>query len=325
MASNRFGNIFTISTFGESHGVGVGVLIDGCPSGISITKAEIQSELDRRRPGFSIYTTERKELDEVEILSGFYEGVTTGAPILIFIKNKDVDSSKYDEIKDLLRPGHANFTYLEKYGIFDYRGGGRASARETAARVAAGAIAKKIIYPTIVNAEVENLSDLLKKIDEVKELNDSVGGIIKCIVTEVKAGLGDPIYQKLNALLAFAIMSIPAARGIEFGLGFDSAMKLGSESNDEFFEDGMRTNHHGGILGGISSGNNIEFRVAFKATSSIKKKQKTVDLVGRERDFMLPEGSRHDPCVALRAKVVVEAMTAIVLADLTLMNRCSKF
>jgi chorismate synthase len=324
MASNRFGNIFTISTFGESHGVGVGVLIDGCPSGISITTAEIQSELDRRRPGLSVYTTERKELDEVEILSGFYDGITTGAPILIFIKNVDADSSKYEEIKDLLRPGHANFTYLEKYGVFDYRGGGRASARETAARVAAGAIAKKIIYPTIVNTEVENLSDLLKKIEQVKELNDSIGGIIKCEVTKVKAGLGDPIYQKLNALLAFAMMSIPAARGVEFGLGFESAFKLGSESNDEFFEDGMRTNHHGGVMGGISSGNNIEFRVAFKATSSIKKKQRTTDLEGRERDFVLPEGSRHDPCVALRAKVVVEAMTAIVLADLTLMNRCSK-
>jgi chorismate synthase len=325
MASNRFGNIFTISTFGESHGSGVGVLIDGCPSGIRMDVSEIQSELDRRRPGFSDYTTERKEMDRVEILSGFLENVSTGAPILLFIKNHDADSSKYESIKDLYRPGHANYTYLEKYGVFDHRGGGRASARETAARVAAGAIAKKIIHPMQINAEVENLELILERVKELKKTGDSIGAIISCRVDNVKKGLGEPIYQKLNALLAFGIMSIPAVRGIEFGMGFQSEFELGSNANDEFFKEGMKTNHHGGILAGISSGMPIEFRVAFKPTSSIKIKQNTTNLEGEEKEFILPLGSRHDPCVALRAPVIVESMTAIVLADLLLMNRCSKF
>ncbi len=316
MASNRFGNIFTITTFGESHGKGIGVVIDGCPANIEITKEEIQDELEKRRPGKSLLTSPRKESDQVEILSGIFEGRTTGAPIALFIANKDVDSSKYESIKHLVRPGHANQTYLGKYGIFDYRGGGRASARETAARVAAGAIAKKIIFPMVVRAELENLDVIKALIEEVMSEGDSLGGVIRCEVSPVIKGLGDPIYQKLEALLGFAMLSIPATRGFEFGAGFGAAKMRGSEHNNLYGCEG--------ILGGISSGAPIFFRVAFKPTSSIKKPQMTTNLEGKEELFILPEGSRHDPCIALRAPVIVESMTAIVLADAVLMNRCSK-
>lgn len=324
MASNRFGNLFTITTFGESHGKGIGVVIDGCPANVEILEEEIQAELDRRRPGFSAYTSPRREEDRVEILSGVFEGKSTGAPIALFIANQNVDSSKYESIKHLYRPGHANYTYLEKYGIFDYRGGGRSSGRETAARVAAGAIAKKLIYPMQVRAEVEDLEKIEAVLAEVMRNGDSLGGVIRCEVNPVMRGLGDPIYQKLEALLAFAMLSIPATKGIEFGSGFAGSKMLGSEHNDVFGKEGMETNHHGGILGGISSGLPIVFRVAFKPTSSIKKPQKSTDFEGREELFLLPEGSKHDPCIALRAPVIVESMTAIVLADAILMNRCSK-
>lgn len=316
MASNRFGNIFTITTFGESHGKGIGVVIDGCPANIEISREEIQVELERRRPGLSKLTSPRKESDQVEILSGIFEGKTTGAPIALFIANHDADSSKYESIKHLVRPGHANQTYLEKYGIFDYRGGGRASARETAARVAAGAIAKKIIFPMIVSAQVEEIEKIEALLEGVMEEGDSLGGVIRCEVSPVIKGLGDPIYQKLEALLGFAMLSIPATRGFEFGAGFAAAKMRGSEHNDLYGREG--------ILGGISSGAPIVFRVAFKPTSSIKAVQKTTDLEGKEEMLVLPEGSRHDPCIALRAPVIVESMTAIVLADAVLMNRCSK-
>ncbi len=316
MASNRFGNIFTITTFGESHGKGIGVIIDGCPANLEITREEIQIQLERRRPGLSLLTSPRKECDQVEILSGIFEGKTTGAPIALFIANKDVDSSKYESIKHLIRPGHANYTYLEKYGIYDYRGGGRASGRETVARVAAGAIAKKLIYPMIIRAEVEGLEEIESILESVIAEGDSLGGVIRCEVSPVNKGFGDPIYLKLEALLAFAMLSIPATRGFEFGGGFSSANMRGSEHNKLYGREG--------ILGGISSGSPIIFRVAFKPTSSIKKPQMTTNLDGKDEILILPEGSRHDPCIALRAPVIVESMTAIVLADALLMNRCSK-
>jgi chorismate synthase len=324
MASNRFGNLFTITTFGESHGDGIGVVIDGCPANLEISKSEIQLELDKRRPGVLPFTSPRKEEDRVEILSGIFQGKTTGAPVALYIKNQDADSSKYESVKNLYRPGHANFTYLEKYGIYDYRGGGRSSARETAARVAAGAIAKKFIYPMEISARVEDVEKILSLLEELMKEGDSIGGVVRCKVKNVIKGLGDPMYQKLEALLASAMLSIPASRGIEFGSGFSSANMKGSDHNDLYLKEGMKTNHHGGILAGITTGSPIVFRVPFKPTSSIKKPQKTIDFEGNEEVFCIPEGSRHDPCVALRAPVIVESMTAIVLADALLMNRCSK-
>ncbi len=317
MASNRFGNIFTITTFGESHGKGIGVVIDGCPAQVEISREEIQTELERRRPGISSLTSPRKELDQVEILSGIFEGRTTGAPIALFIANQDVDSSKYEAIRHLKRPGHANFTYLEKYGVFDYRGGGRASGRETAARVAAGAIAKKIVYPMMIRAELEDRDEIESKLHQVMQEGDSLGGIIRCEITGVPSALGDPVYEKLEARLGFAMLSIPAVRGFEFGAGFNAAKMRGSEHNKLYGAEG--------ILGGITSGAPIHFRVAFKPTSSIKLPQQTTDLDGNDALFLLPEGSRHDPCIALRASIIVESMAAIVMADAVLMNRCSKF
>ena len=293
MASNRFGNLFTITTFGESHGPGIGVVIDGCPANIEIKREYIQNELNKRRPGFSNLTSPRRETDQVEILSGIFEGVTTGAPITLFIPNQDVDSSKYESIKQLKRPGHANSTYLEKYGVFDYRGGGRASGRETAARVAAGAIAKKLIEPMTIRAEVEEKEEIEALLPRVMEEGDSLGAVIRCEINHVVSGLGDPIYEKLEARLAFAMLSIPATRGFEIGAGFSAAKMRGSEHNVRFGNDAA--------LGGISSGSDIIFRVAFKPTSSIKIPQKTTDLAGNDA-----------------------ILTAIVLADALLMSRCSK-
>ncbi len=363
MASNSFGQIFRITTFGESHGPGIGVVIDGCPAGLAVTEQDINEQLALRQPGKNIYTSPRTEGDTAEIFSGLFEGKTTGAPIAILIRNKDADSSQYTAIKDLYRPGHANFTYLEKYGIFDYRGGGRSSARETAARVAAGAIAKKLLAHYKIDcaafvAEIggiaiapQDLSDLKKlrektysspifcpdekasleimeKISAVKEEKDSLGGILAC-VAHVPAGLGDPVYGKLEALLACAMLSLPASKGFEIGSGFQAARMRGSEHNDGFTldEEGhaqTSTNFAGGTLGGISTGSPLFFRVAFKPTSSIKKPQQTVTLSGENATFQLPESGRHDPCVAIRAVPIVEAMTALVLADTLLINRISK-
>lgn len=364
MASNYFGQIFRITTFGESHGPAIGVVIDGCPAGLSITQEEINAELSHRQPGKTPYTSPRKEKDEAEILSGLFNGKTTGAPIALLIRNKDADSSKYEPIKALLRPGHANFTYLEKYGIFDYRGGGRSSARETAARVAAGAVAKKFLAQfeieicafvaeiggiSIADPDLKHLHALRKKvlssplfcpdrkaeekisqmIKEIKKEGDSLGGILQCAVSKLPVGLGDPVYGKLEALLAFAMLSLPATKGFEIGSGFQAARMKGSEHNDAFTLDEKgkittETNFAGGTLGGISTGLPLTFRVAFKPTSSIQKSQSTLNLKKEKKIFRLPEGSRHDPCVAIRAVPIMEAMTALVLADTLLMNRSSK-
>jgi chorismate synthase len=362
MASNFFGQLFRITTFGESHGPAIGVVIDGCPAGLPISKDEIDAELTLRQPGGSPYTSPRVEKDQVEILSGVFEGKTTGAPIALMIRNRDADSSKYEPIKDLLRPGHANFTYLEKYGLFDYRGGGRSSGRETAARVAAGAIAKKLLAhhgieicafvaeiggiaiqePSFDTALKEKTrldplfcpdekasAKMMKAIEEAKKEGDSLGGILQCVVLHLPAGLGDPVYGKLEAQLASAMLSIPATKGFEIGSGFAAARMKGSEHNDAFDVDAKgrittTTNFAGGTLGGISTSLPLTFRVAFKPTSSIQKEQKTVNLKGEKKPFQLPEGSRHDPCVAIRAVPVIEAMTALVIADALLLNRCAK-
>lgn len=360
MASNFFGQIFRVTTFGESHGPGIGAVIDGCPAGLPLSEEEINGQLALRQPGKSPFTSPRKEEDRVEILSGVFEGRTTGAPIALWIRNKDADSKPYEPIRNLYRPGHANFTYLKKYGIFDDRGGGRASARETAARVAAGAVAKKLLahyqidcvafIAEIGGVALENcdLSDLealrkrtyanpifcpdertsqqmVEKLAEAKEEGDSLGGIIAC-VAHAPSGLGDPVYGKLEAMLAAAMLSLPATKGFEIGAGFQAARLKGSEHNDGFDLDTegqvrTATNFAGGTLGGISTGSPLYFRVAFKPTSSIKKSQATVTLQGEKSLFQLPESARHDPCVAIRGVPVVEAMAALVLADALLMGR----
>ncbi|NGX40094.1 MAG: Chorismate synthase [Chlamydiae bacterium] len=364
MASNQFGQIFRITTWGESHGKAIGVVIDGCPAGLSITEDEINRELFYRKPGRTPYTSKRKEEDHAEVYSGLFEGRTTGAPISIIIFNKDSDSGHYEPIKDLLRPGHGNYTYLEKYGIFDYRGGGRASARETACRVAAGAIAKKLLMEMGIEVaaflsqvgevkafepehmEVDSLREetlqspifcpdkeaereIMKLIEKTRDQGDSIGGIVELRAEGLPAGLGDPIYEKLEANLAKALLTIPASKGVEIGSGFSAAQMRGSEHNDLFNQniEGdviTTTNHAGGILGGISSGMPLQLRCAFKPTSSIKRAQKTLDTEKHEKELILPEGSRHDPCVAIRAVPVVEAMSALVLADALLMNRSAR-
>lgn len=362
MASNSFGVIFRITTFGESHGKAVGVVIDGCPAGLEITEEEINATLALRAPGNSTYTSPRKEADHAEIISGVYQNITTGAPICILVRNQDADSSKYEPIKDVLRPGHANFTYIQKYGVFDHRGGGRSSARETVCRVAAGVVAGKLLSHSgvYVNAYIKQIgpiaadvsvtdSSLLRSstyeseiycpdssaavemqqlITATKERGDSLGGIVEFVASGLPIGLGDPIYEKVEGNLAKAMMSLPASKGFEIGLGFESVARNGSQHNDAFHrEEGQIktvTNHAGGTLGGISTGMPLIGRVAFKPTSSIMQPQQTVTLDGEAATMQLPEGSRHDPCVAIRAVPVVEAMTALVLADLLLLNRCAR-
>jgi chorismate synthase len=362
MASNAFGTIFRITTWGESHGKAIGVVIDGCPAGLEISEEEINAVLALRAPGRNPYTSPRGEIDKAEIFSGIFEGHTTGTPISIIIRNKDADSSKYEPIKQLLRPGHANYTYLEKYGIFDYRGGGRSSARETAARVAAGAVAKALLTYynisvaayikqvgtiTAVNSAktIEELRTLtyqspvftpdatageaiMALIEQAKESQDSLGGIIEFVALNVPTGLGDPIYGKLEANLACAMMSLPATKGFEMGSGFSCVTMPGSEHNDIFtnVEGDVQTmtNNAGGTLGGISSGMPIVGRMAFKPTSSIMRPLATLTTSGEKSTFQLPAGSRHDPCVAIRAVPIVEAMVALVLADALLLNRCAK-
>ena len=357
MASNFFGQIFRITTFGESHGKGIGVVIDGCPSGILISQEEIDEELDKRRPGKTAFTSPRKEIDRSEILSGVFRGVTTGAPIAIWVANVDVDSKPYQAIESVYRPGHAQFSYLQKYGIFDEKGGGRASARETVARVAAGAVAKKFLLhfdiqckaflQRIGNLSVNHLDfeqlfrespifcpdlDMEKKmidcLEKLQEEGDSIGGVVAC-KAKIPAGLGDPIYGKLEAHLAFAMLSLPATKGFEIGKGFLAAEEKGSEHNDLLDlddEDNLffKTNSAGGVLGGISTGEELEFRVAFKPTSSIRKEQEVITFTKEKKKMNLYEKGRHDPCVAIRAVPVVEAMTAIVLADLVLMQRLAR-
>jgi chorismate synthase len=331
--SNSFGTLFRFTTWGESHGKAIGVVIDGCPAGLAIDEELIFEELKRRRPGFSCYTSPRKEEDRPELLSGIYEGKTTGSPISIIIYNQDVKSSAYTPMQELLRPGHANFTYREKYGHFDPRGGGRASARETVCRVAAGSIAKVFLRQHRIEIEAKVVQIGEEKapekfealLQQVMAEGDSIGGIIECCVEKMPVGLGEPIYAKLEAILASAMLSIPATKGFEIGDGFHAATMRGSLHNDLFIqEEGKiktKTNHAGGVLGGISSGMPLRFRVAFKPTSSIKQAQETIDGEGRSATLVYGEGHRHDPCVALRAPVIVEAMTALVLADFLLMNQ----
>jgi chorismate synthase len=360
MASNSFGKLFRITTWGESHGKAIGVVIDGCPAGLEITEAEINAQLALRAPGRNAYTSPRKENDVAQLYSGVYEGKTTGAPISIIIPNHDADSSKYDAIKDLMRPGHANYTYLQKYGIFDHRGGGRASARETVCRVAAGSIAKKMLKQKGISliAYIKeiggvqatiNVSEILKnpllvyqnplfcpdevateamksKIEWAIDTKNSLGGIVEFMINGLPCGLGDPVYEKMEALLASAMMSIPASKGFEIGEGFCAARMTGLQHNDTFIhvDEQIRTatNHAGGTLGGITNGMPLIARVAFKPTSSIMTPQATVDKDGKTAVITMPSGSRHDPCVAIRAVQVVEAMAALVVVDALLCNRC---
>jgi len=359
MSDNTFGKIFKVTTWGESHGEAIGVVVDGCPAGIELSEKDIQHELDRRKPGVSEITTERKEADEVKILSGVFEGKTLGTPISMLVWNKDVDSSPYEPIKNIARPGQADFSYQTKYGIRDYRGGGRASARETVARVAAGAIAKKILATQSIQilghvvevggirasevgfeeikenvernavrcADLEAAVRMEELIKEAKEEGDSVGGIVEVIATDVPAGLGEPVFDKLDAELAKALMSIGAVKGVEIGAGFKATRMKGSEMNDEFIiKEGKiktRTNNAGGILGGISTGEPILCRIAVKPTPSISKPQRSVDMDEMEEVEIRIKG-RHDPCICPRIVPVAEAMVALVLVDYLMWNESIK-
>lgn len=351
MSGNTFGTLFRITTWGESHGSGVGVVIDGCPAGISLDEADIQKELDRRRPGQSDITTARKEEDKTEILSGVFSGKTTGAPILIMVRNEDIDSSKYEALRNTPRPGHADLTYELKYGIRDWRGGGRSSARETMGRVAAGAVAKKIlaIHDIDVLGHVVELGGIRAKpanIEEIRENTeknpvrcadldaavemeamihaarsegDSVGGIVEIVGIGVPAGAGEPVFDKLNAELAKALMSIGAVKGVEIGAGFGSALMKGSQMNDPIAIKGGKittlTNNAGGILGGISNGEPVICRIAVKPTPSISKEQRTVDMSAMKGTKIKIQG-RHDPSIPPRIVPVAEAMMALVLVDM---------
>ena len=348
--SNTFGKVFTMTTFGESHGKALGCIIDGVPAGLAIDEVFIQSELDRRKPGKSKLETARKEDDKVEILSGTFEGLSTGTPIMMVIFNSNQKSRDYDNIKDLFRPGHADFTYFHKYGLRDYRGGGRSSARETAARVAAGAIAKlmlKTLDIEIVSGlcEVDGIkaesydfthakSSLLYALDAnveeaqkeaillAKKKHDSVGGVVLTIATGVPIGLGEPLYYKLDAILAEAMMGINAAKAVEIGDGIASTSLKGSQNNDGITPKGFTSNHSGGMLGGISNGDDIVVKIHFKPTPSIFQEQDTVNTNNEAMKFELK--GRHDPCVAIRGSVVTEAMMALVLADMALLNMGKK-
>lgn len=343
---NTFGALFKITTWGESHGKAIGVVVDGCPAGLELDEAYIQKELDKRAPGQSEVVSSRKENDKVEILSGIFEDKTTGTPISMIIYNKDADSSKYEKIRHLLRPGHADFTYQIKYGHRDYRGGGRSSARETAARVAAGAVAKKLlercgiriiayvkelagiksgridygqIYKNNVRCPDRNAAKKMEQaILKAKNDGDSVGGVCEIVALNVPGGLGKPIYNKLESDLGSAILGINAVKGIEFGAGFELAKMRGSQSNDEFIAKNnkivTRTNHHGGILGGISTGMPIVMRAVVKPASSIIKKQRTINYKTMKQEYISVEG-RHDPATIVRFPPIAEAMAAIVLAD----------
>lgn len=341
MPGSSFGHLFRITTFGESHGPALGVVIDGVTPGVELDVALVQAELDRRRPGQSSITTQRKEPDAVEVVSGLFEGRTTGAPILLIINNKDAKSGAYEPIKDLFRPGHADYTYLKKYGLRDWRGGARASGRETAARVAAGAVAKRllarrgvsvvaytaraagVVCRTVHLGEIEKnpmracdpvaAEEMVKRVEEARSHGDSVGGIVECRIVGVPAGLGEPVFDKLDAELAKAMLSIPAVKGIEFGAGFAAADMTGSRHNDAITPQGFATNNAGGILGGISSGQDIVFRVAVKPTSSISSPQQTINTKGEPAEIRTK--GRHDPCLCPRVVPVVEAMAALVLED----------
>ncbi len=351
MAGNTFGQLFKITTFGESHGGGVGVVVDGCPPGIEITEQDIQKELDRRRPGQSDITTPRKEEDTIHILSGVSDNKTTGTPILLLAYNKDVRSEDYDHLKNLYRPGHADYTFEKKYGIRDWKGSGRASARETLGRVAAGAIAKKYlkeklgiefisyvesvgdikthidfnsVTPDMIESNIVRCPDpeiaeaMIKRIEEVRDAGDSIGGVIRGVIKKVPVGLGEPVFDKLSADLGKAMLSINAVKGFEIGSGFEGTRWRGSEHNDEFYTDQQgnirtQTNNAGGTLGGISNGETIYFRVAFKPVSTISKQQRTVNK--QKEEVTLEASGRHDPCVLPRAVPIVDGMAALVIMD----------
>ena len=348
---NTFGHLFRVTTFGESHGGGVGVVIDGCPPRLEISAAEIQLDLDRRRPGQSKITTPRKETDTCEIVSGVFEGKTLGTSIAILVRNKDARSQDYDEMEQKYRPSHADATYDAKYGIRNWQGGGRSSARETIGRVAAGAIAKKILKEaggveivayvkrikdlegivdpaTVTQAQVESnivrcpdpecAQQMIEMIDQIRRQQDSIGGVVECVVRHVPRGLGEPVFDKVEADLAKAVMSLPATKGFEIGSGFAGTVLTGSEHNDEFYVDEQGetrtvTNRSGGVQGGITNGENIIIRAAFKPTATIGKEQRTVTRAGAET--VLAAKGRHDPCVLPRAVPMVEAMVALVLCD----------
>lgn len=341
MPGSSFGQAFRITTFGESHGGAVGVIIDGVKPGVPLTEGDVQKELDRRKPGQSSITTPRKEPDIVHFMSGVFEEKTTGTPLMMILYNSDADPSAYDEIKDKFRPGHADYTYLQKYGIRDWRGSGRASGRETSGRVAAGAVARKILAergvsivaytkrsagiecetfdPDVIEQNPLRACDpvaaerMLEKITAIKETDDSVGGVIECRVSGITPGLGEPVFDKLDAELAKAMLSIGSVKGIEFGAGFAAADMTGSEHNDQMGPDGFLSNNAGGIIGGISTGDEVIFRIAVKPTSSIAREQRTVDIAGQPR-VIRTEG-RHDACICPRIVPVVEAMTALVIID----------
>ena len=341
MSGNTFGKNFRITTFGESHGPGIGVVIDGVPAGLEMDETFLQAELDRRRPGQSKVTTQRNEADRAEILSGVFEGKTTGCPLAILIRNSDQHSSDYSNVANLFRPGHADYTYFQKYGIRDYRGGGRSSGRETAARVAAGAVAKMFLKTKGIQVracalniagikaekflwdEVENnivrspdpeaAVKMVEAIQQAQLAHDSVGGIVLCELLNVPAGLGEPAFDKLDAELAHAMLSVGAVKGIEFGAGFEVASMRGSENNDAITPEGFCTNNAGGILGGISNGDTIVFKVAVKPTPSIARKQQSIDTNRNPVDVEIK--GRHDPCLVPRMVPVIEAMAALVLAD----------
>ncbi|HOJ98990.1 MAG TPA: chorismate synthase [Termitinemataceae bacterium] len=342
MAGNSFGTLFKITTFGESHGGAVGVVIDGVPPNLELDEQDIQKELDRRKPGQNFITTPRQESDRVHILSGIFEGKTTGTPLLLLLYNTDARPEAYNDIKDKFRPGHADYTFFKKFGIRDYRGSGRASGRETAARVAAGAVAKKLLSQRGVHivaytlraagiqcqkrdesvieqnplraCDLEAAAAMVQRLQQLQEEQDSAGGIIECRVRGLPVGLGEPVFDKLDALLAHAMLSLGAVKGIEFGDGFAGVDLRGSEHNDWMDAAGFRSNHAGGVLGGISTGAELVFRIAVKPVSSIAKPQQTITIDGKETEIRT-EG-RHDTCILPRLVPVVEAMTALVLEDL---------
>ena len=357
--SSTYGTVFKISTFGESHGPAIGVVIDGCPAGLPFDLDFIQHELDRRKPGQSKITTQRREADAVEVLSGVFDGQTQGTPIALVIRNTDQRSKDYGHISEQFRPSHADYTYQTKYGSRDYRGGGRSSARETAARVAAGAVAKLLLAQQGVQMQAyvsqvgslklekpyqelnlalaeenavrcpdpETAEQMFGYIDEVRKRGDSVGGIVDCVITGVPAGWGEPVFDKLHAELGKAMLSINAVKGFEYGSGFAGAAQFGSQHNDEFYTDKegqvrTKTNHSGGVQGGISNGEDIYFRTAFKPVATIMQDQDSVDVHGQS--VTVSGKGRHDPCVVPRAVPIVEAMAALVLADMYLRNRVAQ-
>mgnify|MGYP001829104703 CR=1 FL=1 len=348
MSGNSFGKAFVVTTFGESHGLALGCIVDGCPPGMDLSEEDIQGDLDRRRPGRNKHTTQRNEPDRVKILSGVFEGKTTGTPIGLLIENTDQRSKDYGDIKDKFRPGHADYTYQQKYGIRDYRGGGRSSARETAMRVAAGAIARKYLAASAgidirgfvsqlgpIHLEPKDLSiiddnaffcadpDKLDELDAfmtaLREEGDSIGAKISVLVRHMPVGLGEPVFDKLEADLAHGLMSINAVKGVEVGAGFAAVEQRGSQHRDEMTQSGFSKNDAGGTLGGISSGQDLLVSIALKPTSSISKPGKTIDKSGEETEIVTR--GRHDPCVGLRATPIAEAMVALVLVDHLLRNR----